>query len=150
MAVMRSVRRPVRCPFGEGMRERRGSPPQETLRGQVRWMRTNLRMGGEGGRADEPRGDGAYLDSQARGGIQYGSTIWDAVCMRCGASRGAAQRPVPDLPRSASRGASRPCVEARPEGAADWRAPAGYSEFCINSDVPGTQPQNRFLIGFSV
>ena len=117
MAVMRSVRRPVRRPFGEGMRERRGSPPQETLRGQVRWMRTNLRMGCEGGRADEPRGDGAFLDSQARGGIQYGSTIWDAVCMRCGASRGAAQRPVPDLPRSASRGAPRPCVEARPEGA---------------------------------
>ena len=139
MAVMRSVRRPVRRPFGEGMRERRGSPPQETLRGQVRWMRTNLRMGGEGGRADEPRGDGAFLDSQARGGIQYGSTIWDAVCMRCGASRGAAQRPVPDLPRSASRGASRPCVEARPEGA-DWRAlgtPAGYYKFCIILTCPG-------------
>jgi hypothetical protein len=30
---------------------------------------------------------------------------------RCGASRGAAQRPVPDRPRSASRGSSRPCVE---------------------------------------
>ena len=27
----------------------------------------------------------------------------------------------------------------------DGGTPAGYYKFCINSDVPGTPPQNRFL-----
>jgi len=78
-------------------------------------------------------------------GRQYGMLCVCAVAPP-GVRRSVRYRTFRGLPRVALPG----LAWRRGRRGADWRAPAGSYKFCINSDVPpGTQPQNRFLIGFS-